>query len=121
MARTAASLPADDVPRRCPSSDRPIDLVHLARQTAGDSGLEREVLDLMSRQIDAFSDRIALATEDERRHIAHALKGAARNVGAFALARAAEAFELAPRAAAAHDVLTAEMRRASAFIAALRR
>ena len=103
----------------CPSRGRPIDLVHLTRQTLGDQALEHEVLGLMNRQIEAFSGRIDLATEDERRHIAHALKGAARNIGAFALADAAEAFEHAPTAKAAREALSAEMVRAAAFIASL--
>ena len=32
------------------SGERPIDLVHLARMTLGDRGLEREVLELFDRQ-----------------------------------------------------------------------
>ena len=103
----------------CPSRGRPIDLVHLTRQTLGDQALEHEVLGLMNRQIEAFAGRIDLATEDERRHIAHALKGAARNIGAFALADAAEAFEQAPAERTARAALGAEMVRTAAFIASL--
>jgi HPt (histidine-containing phosphotransfer) domain-containing protein len=106
--------------RGCPSRDRPIDLVHLSRQTLGDQALEQEVLGLMDRQIVAFTGRLELATDDERHHIAHALKGAARNVGAFALANAAEAVELAPRNTEALAGFTTEMARTAAFIATLR-
>jgi HPt (histidine-containing phosphotransfer) domain-containing protein len=104
----------------CPSRNRPIDLVHLSRQTLGDQGLEQEVLGLMDRQITAFTGRLGLATEDERRHIAHALKGAARNIGAFALADAAETVEHAPRDAEALAAFGVEMARTAAFIATLR-
>lgn len=103
----------------CPSRGRPIDLVHLSRQTLGDTALEQEVLGLMGRQIEVFACRIDLATDEERRHIAHALKGAARNIGAFALADAAEVFEQAPADAAARAALGDEMRRTSAFITVL--
>jgi HPt (histidine-containing phosphotransfer) domain-containing protein len=105
--------------RACPSRGRPIDLVHLTRQTLGDLALEREVLGLMQRQILAVADRLDLATEAERRQIAHALKGTARNVGAFALSAAAEALETVPGSLPACGALKAEMRRASVFIRSL--
>ena len=100
----------------CPSRNRPIDLVHLTRQTLGDLALEREVLGLMQRQILAFADRLELATDAERRQIAHALRGSARNVGAFSLSAAADALEAAPESRPARATLEAEMRRASVFI-----
>lgn len=107
------------MPRSRPSRGRPIDLVHLARQTLGDRGLEREVLGLMGRQIALFSTRLGLADEDGRRHIAHALKGAARNIGAFALADAAEAVEATPANPDALAAIEVEMARTAAFIARL--
>lgn len=97
-----------------------MDLVHLARQTLGDRGLEREILDLMLRQITVFEGQLPVASGDELRHIAHALKGAARNVGAFALGSAAEAFENEPADRAAKEAFEREMRRTAAFILALR-
>lgn len=103
----------------CPSRGRPIDLVHLTRQTLGDLALEREVLGLMQRQILAVADRLDLATDAERRQIAHALKGTARNVGAFALSAAAEALEAVPGSLPASTALKSEMRRASLFIRSL--
>lgn len=108
-----------DAPAGCPSRSRAVDLVHLARQTSGDRDLEREVLGLMVRQIRAFESRLSLASGDERRHIAHALKGAARNIGAFALGDAAEAFENDPSSPSALAAFEADMRRTVAFILAL--
>lgn len=104
----------------CPSRGRPIDLVHLVRQTLGDEALEQEMLGLMIRQIQLVSARIDLATEAERRQIVHALRGAARNIGAFLLADAAEAFERQPDEKAVRAALAAEMARTAGFIARLR-
>ena len=93
--------------------------MHLARQSSGDRDLEREVLGLMVRQIRAFESRLALGSADERRHIAHALKGAARNVGAFALGDAAHAFENDPWSPSALAAFESEMRKTVDFIMAL--
>ena len=76
------------------SGHRPIDLAHLARQTANDRALESEILDLLVEQIDLALQRLDAMGPGEGGEIAHALKGAARNVGAFPLADAAERFEL---------------------------
>ncbi|BDA85096.1 histidine kinase [Aureimonas sp. SA4125] len=116
---SAALSVGRDVSGDCPSRSRPIDLVHLTRQTLGDRALEREILGLMQRQIIAFADRLHLATDAERGQIAHALKGAARNIGAFALAAAAETLEREPGSASAQAAMEAEMQRISLFIAAL--
>ena len=113
------SFRVSGAPSDCPSRHRPIDLVHLVRQTLGDEVLEQEMLGLMNRQIRLVAARIDLATETERRHIVQALKGAARNIGAFALADAAEAFEHGPGEGAAREALTTEMARAAGFIASL--
>ncbi|KQT57407.1 MULTISPECIES: Hpt domain-containing protein [unclassified Aureimonas] len=80
----------------CSSHGRPVDLVHLSHQTMGDTGLEREILGLLARQISTFAGRLDSATPTERGRVAHALKGAALNVGAFLLARSAESLEHAP-------------------------
>jgi HPt (histidine-containing phosphotransfer) domain-containing protein len=103
----------------CPSRNRPIDLVHLARQTLGDRELEREVLGLMLKQIEQCSARIELAVDGERRSIAHALKGAARNVGAFPLGERAGAVEDRPVDEAALAALQAELRRTADFVRTL--
>ena len=83
-----------DVPSLAPD-DRPIDLVHLARTTLGDRGLEREVLQLFDRQSALLIARLRNAGPDGVAMIAHTMKGSARGIGAWRVARAAEAVELA--------------------------
>lgn len=71
----------------------PIDLAHLARYTGGDRELNCEVfrlfLDHCTRSLRALEAQ--LNTTDARgwRDTAHALKGAAMGIGAFALAERA--------------------------------
>ena len=79
-----------------PSRSRPIDLVHLARQTLGDSDLEREVLAMFLRQALSVRERIGGASAEERRFMAHGLVGAARGIGAFAVAECAREVETSP-------------------------
>jgi HPt (histidine-containing phosphotransfer) domain-containing protein len=75
-------------------SDRPVDLVHLARQTLGDEALEREVLSLFVSQSEIFLGRLRGAkSADSWRMAAHTIKGSARNIGAWGLADAAFAAE----------------------------
>jgi len=84
---------ADAVPEAEPA----IDLVHLSRQTFGDHELERELLTLFERQATQFEDRlsapVAPGTNVWRAELVHTLKGSARAVGAFGVARAAETYE----------------------------
>ena len=77
------------------SLERPIDLVHLARMTLGDRGLEREVLALFDRQATVLVSRMRSAPPGSVTSVAHTLKGSARGVGAWRVAAAAEAVELA--------------------------
>lgn len=78
----------------------PIDLVHLSRQTAGDRDLERELLALFADQCVRQLSAISSATTTElRRDAAHTLKGAARAIGAWDVAKAAELVESAPATA----------------------
>jgi len=78
-----------------------IDDDHLWRMTLGDSRLEREVLEIFVRQIAVMLGRIAAADPALAGASAHTLKGSARGIGAWRLARAAELLEQA--AAASHD------------------
>ena len=77
-----------------------IDLSFLDRVTFRDRSLAREVLVLFGEQADILLALIA-ETADERTRVeaAHKLKGAARGVGAFDVARAAEEIEAAKDAA----------------------
>jgi HPt (histidine-containing phosphotransfer) domain-containing protein len=72
----------------------PFDLEHLQHMTHGDRALAREVLRLFAFQAERQLSAIRSSAEvRERSEAAHALKGAARGVGAFAVAHAAEEIE----------------------------
>jgi len=88
------SIDAKDAPPLAPN-DRPIDLVHLARTTLGDRSLEREVLQLFDRQSTLLIARMRSAAPAGIATLAHTLKGSARGIGAWRVARAAEVLELA--------------------------
>ena len=94
------AIDSTDAPSLAPD-DRPIDLVHLARTTLGDRGLEREVLQLFDRQSTLLIARMRAAAPGGTVALAHAMKGSARGIGAWRVARAAEAVELAEGAEAA--------------------
>ena len=85
---TQRALDASASPPLVPG-DRPIDLVHLSRMTLGDHALERDVLVLFERQIRLLMERIETAANPVAAAAAHTLKGSARGIGAFALAKAA--------------------------------
>jgi HPt (histidine-containing phosphotransfer) domain-containing protein len=79
------------------SFERPIDLVHLARQTLGDRSLEQEILSLYLKQAKALLERIKdCGGVRDRCDLAHTLVGSSRAVGAWKVARAAEAVEISP-------------------------
>ena len=103
------------------AGEPPIDLAHLARMTVGDHALEHEVLALFVRQIDLLIRRICAADASDVVALAHTLKGSARGVGAWPLARAAEAVEAAPPAelAGALAALAAAAAEARATIAGI--
>jgi HPt (histidine-containing phosphotransfer) domain-containing protein len=91
-------LPSTAVAETAPSRasiERPIDLVHLARMTLGDRGLEREVLALFDRQATILVSRMRASPAAGVTSVAHTLKGSARGVGAWQVAAAAEAVEVA--------------------------
>ena len=74
-----------------------VDLVHLARQTNGDSALQQELLVLFDKQLAGLPALAAdrSAERGRRSAAAHQLKGSALAVGASAVARAAAAVETA--------------------------
>jgi HPt (histidine-containing phosphotransfer) domain-containing protein len=74
--------------------ERPIDLVHLARQTLGNRDLEREVLRLFLGQSITLFARITPAEDsDVRMRAAHTIGGSALGIGAWRVARLAEGVE----------------------------
>ena len=82
-------------PRRTPSAGRPVDLVHLERQTLGNRSLECEVLELFHSRSEIYFQRLKDADEDKAWvDAAHAIKGSARGIGAWHVADSAQAAEL---------------------------
>jgi HPt (histidine-containing phosphotransfer) domain-containing protein len=74
-------------------AERPIDLEHLSHMTLGDRKLERDVLALFDRQTAMLIERMRGAPAGVVAAVAHTLKGSARGIGAWPLARAAEQVE----------------------------
>ena len=74
--------------------DRPVDLVHLSRYTLGNRSLEREVLSLFLTQSRLYVGRLRGANGVKAWcDAAHTIKGSARSIGAWQLARCAEMAE----------------------------
>jgi len=73
---------------------KPVDLVYLARFTLGNQSLEFEVLDLFTTHCPRYFDDMRTAVTAKGWHdAAHTLKGAARGIGAWRVARCAETAE----------------------------
>lgn len=93
MANLAKSLSYDKHSFKA-ASGRPIDLVHLSRQSLGDPGLEEEILRTFDQLVQTYVARIReVGKSDTVLFNLHCLKGAAAGVGAnsiAALARSAE-------------------------------
>ncbi len=100
---------------------RPIDLVHLARQTMGDRDLEQEVLNLFVQQALNVRERLCKVEASECSRLAHGLRGAANGVGAFAIAECAEDIEADPTNRAAMRKLSRLIDEARDFVAAIGR
>ena len=104
-------------------SDDVIDLDHLGRMTLGERSLEREVLVLFGRQAEILLPRMQGGSPTLAAATAHTLKGSALGIGAWRVARAAEAVELADAASmsAAVEALNGSIEEARAVIAGLLR
>lgn len=75
-------------------SKKPVDLVHLSRQTFGSKELENEVLGLFVSHSKQCIDRLRVATTDkEWTDILHTIKGSARAIGAWNTGNLAEQYE----------------------------
>ncbi|MGV2099386.1 Hpt domain-containing protein [Rhizobium sp. 21-4511-3d] len=105
----------------CPSKVRPIDLVHLAKQTMGDKALEIEVLQMFARQARACLGEIASGEAKKIVAAAHRLKGAASAVGAFRVSETAEMLEYNAGDAASMAAVGAAVVEAENFILKLSR
>ncbi len=98
-------------------SGAPIDLAHLRRYTLGDARLEQEILWLFIDQAPASVDALRrAATSRDWVTAAHTLKGSARAVGAWRLAKLAEQAERlgGPTDRAACDVVLHQLDEAAA-------
>lgn len=103
------------------SRGRPVDLVHLARQSMGDREIEREVLGLFVQQALSVRDEIATADAKRRLFLAHGLKGSARGIGAFAVADCAAEIERDPEDGRALKKLGTLIENVRDFVAAISR
>jgi HPt (histidine-containing phosphotransfer) domain-containing protein len=119
----AAALSRDSTNPQHAPNEEPIDRAHLARMTLDEPSLQREVLALFDRQASLLLDRIRQAAPDTAAVAAHTLKGSAQGIGAWRVARAAQAVEQAPIAnlAVAIGALAAAIDEAQRAIAALLR
>jgi HPt (histidine-containing phosphotransfer) domain-containing protein len=115
----AFSMPGGETCKR--ARGRPVDLEHLGRQTLGDRALEQEVLALFVQQALSVRDKIGDAVGRDRLMLAHGLKGAARGVGAFAVADCAAAIERDPEDGRTIKRLGALIEEVRDFIAAISR
>ena len=70
-----------------------LDLAHLKEFTAGDEQLEQHVLSLFAEHAPVYLKDLKNSDPDDWRSTAHKLKGAARSIGAWRLAREAERAE----------------------------
>jgi HPt (histidine-containing phosphotransfer) domain-containing protein len=90
--------PVSSVSRPVDAVDKPraFDTQFLDRVTFGDRKLARELLMLFGAQANSLLEAITMAADrTAQREVAHRLKGSARGVGAFDVARAAEEIETA--------------------------
>ena len=99
---STASAPAETA--HAMRGERPVDLVHLSRQTFGDKRLETELLRLFMRQARQIQGGLDAEVGDDAvsslpaGDLLHTLVGSARVVGAHRVAKLAESYEVAPGA-----------------------
>ena len=74
-----------------PAPGRPVDLVHLARYTLGNTSHERVILELFHTQSDIYLKRLETADHERAwQDAAHTIRGSARDIGAWRVAKSAE-------------------------------
>jgi hypothetical protein len=87
--------------------DRPIDLVHLARTTLGDPSVEGEMLETFGFKASMLILRMRQAARLSIYAAAKGLKEMARRIGAWRVASAAEAVEIAAASGAEQEIESA--------------
>jgi len=70
-----------------------LDCEHLSGFTGGDPEFECQILDIFADNAPGYLDTLFAEPNDEWKMCAHKLKGAARSIGAWQMARAAERAE----------------------------
>jgi HPt (histidine-containing phosphotransfer) domain-containing protein len=76
-------------------AERPIDLVHLAKQCLGDEHLEYEIMRIYDTTVKTYFDRLKLSSShDDLMLNLHSIKGASGGVGAFSVANLAKTAEV---------------------------
>jgi len=93
MVHTSAAATKRDEPK-VSRPQRPLDLVHLARQCLGDEGLEQEVLRLFDTTISTYLVRLTKAEDVQGVGLnLHSIRSAASGVGAWSVVDQAKAAE----------------------------
>lgn len=105
--------------REC--DDRPIDMLHLSKQTSGDSNLESELLTLFAKQVRESLSEMAICTEKQRAKMAGEVHNAAESIGAFDIAEKAGRIEADPADPISLAAFSNSVVKASTFIASLNR
>ena len=120
-----AFQPPDTFRGAIPSSERPIDLVHLGRKTMGDKEAEAQVLGLFARQARQCVNQLCgvnhLTAKKDRLAVVRTLHGSAHNVGAFCVSKAAKCLEKNPNDGVLHDALSEAVVDVENFISGLSR
>mmetsp|Transcript_24810 Transcript_24810/g.32415 ORF Transcript_24810/g.32415 Transcript_24810/m.32415 type:complete len:123 (+) Transcript_24810:2-370(+) len=101
--------------------DRPIDMLHLSKQTSGDSNLESELLTLFAKQVRESLSEMAICTEKQRAKMAGEVHNAAESIGAFDIAEKAGRIEADPADPISLAAFSNSVVKASTFIASLNR
>ena len=91
---TTTSINDNQSADKAPTTDKPVDLVYLSKQTFGSKELETEVLGLfLSHSVQCLM-RLKNAVDDkEWLEAAHSIKGSAKAIGAWAISETAETYE----------------------------
>ena len=94
-----------------------LDLVHLSRQTMGDNKLEREILAMFRNQCEVFEGSLSVTDRPQQlAEIAHQMKGCAKSVGAWQVAKEAGKLEENPTQLQLIAPLKEQIHRVEAFI-----
>ncbi len=81
-------------PQTPPKDMKPVDLVHLSKQTFGSKELESELLGLfLSHSQQCLMRMRGADTDTDWANAVHSIKGSARAIGAWAIGDKAEVFE----------------------------